>query len=498
MFFNSMEYLIFLPVVFAVYYLIPAKLRYLWLLAASYFFYSRWNAKYTLLLLGVTVITYLVGLLQERKRSKPLLVGTFVACFGVLVYFKYFNFLLDNLGKMTSRIGMGSFELMDIILPVGISFFIFQAVGYVIDVYRGDTAAERNFFRYALFVSFFPQLVAGPIERSKNLLHQLRQEVKLDGDNLRYGLAYIIFGVWQKVVIADNCAKVVDWIFKDWYDHTGLQIIIATVLFGIQIYCDFGGYTNIAIGSARILGIGLMRNFDSPYMATSVSDFWRRWHISLTSWFRDYLYIPLGGNRKGKLRKYINTLIVFTVSGMWHGAGWNYIFWGFLNGIFISIQGIWMDICDKNKKAASAENAKVKSHSQSGWVTTWLKRLGTFILVDFAWLFFRASSMSGAVKMILHTLKNPGFGATVTQPIWGLMDPELGQEWRIFAIVACVLVLIVIEAMAAKRGKLETLFFQKPEWLRWIVYFALFFMIVALGVYGEGDYARTEFIYFQF
>ena len=303
-----------------------------WLLVASYYFYMSWNAKYGLLLLFSTAVTYIGGLLVERagKRKKQLVVfGGIAINLLLLFYFKYANFILENINLYFQSVGLKMrCPKLDVVLPVGISFFIFQAVGYMIDVYRKDIPAEKNFFRYALFVSFFPQLVAGPIERSGNLLQQLQKGSKFDVENARRGLLTLAYGLFMKIAVADNISNVIDPIFQTPSEYSGMALLFGVILFAFQIYCDFNGYTQMAIGSARVLGFKLNQNFDSPYMAVSVKDFWRRWHISLISWFRDYLYIPLGGSRKGKLRKQINTMIVFLCSGLWHGAAWHYVMWG--------------------------------------------------------------------------------------------------------------------------------------------------------------------------
>lgn len=286
MYFNSMQYLIFLVLVFTVYYLLPKRVRYLWLLASSYYFYMNWSVKYTLLILGVTTITYFASLLINVNESRVILKKTFlvislIMCLGLLIYFKYANFIIENINSLISKTGLNySYSALNIILPVGISFYIFQALSYVIDVYRKDITVEKNPFRYALFISFFPQLVAGPIERSKNILDQLSKPKNLSGERLREGLIYILIGIWYKVLVADNIAKIINPIFNEYQLYSGSAIAIATMLFGIQIYCDFGGYSTIAIGSAKLFGIDLMNNFSSPYLATSVPDFWKRWHIS--------------------------------------------------------------------------------------------------------------------------------------------------------------------------------------------------------------------------
>jgi len=346
MLFNSYDFLIFFPIVTLIYFLIPHKVRYIWLLITSYYFYMCWNAKYALILLFSTTITYVAGLLIEKankikdeKRSKKwkkvFVTISFVINLLILFLFKYFDFAVENINSILILFNMKVLSpSFDVVLPVGISFYIFQALSYTVDVYRKDVHVEKNFFKYALFVSFFPQLVAGPIERSKNLLKQIHERHYFDGQRVKDGLLLMIWGGFQKIVIADRVAIVVNTVFNNFPEYGGMYIVVAAILFAIQIYCDFAGYSTIAMGSAKVMGFELMENFNAPYFSTSVSEFWRRWHISLSSWFKDYLYIPLGGNRKGKTRKYINLMIVFIVSGLWHGAQWSFVIWGALNRCF--------------------------------------------------------------------------------------------------------------------------------------------------------------------
>ena len=341
MLFNSLEFLIFFPIVVAAYFILPKKLKQFWLLIASYYFYMCWNAKYIFLIFFSTVITYGSGLLLEniktlpveekrRTRYKKLTVAfSFLLNLSVLCYFKYMNYFFSVIAAVfhAAHIEL-NVPAFDILLPVGISFYTFQALSYTMDVYRDEIYAEKNFFQYALFVSFFPQLVAGPIERSKSLLKQFARPTRFRYDAVREGLLLMMWGYFLKLVIADRCAVLVNRVYGDYTSYKGFQLIIANVLFAFQIYCDFEGYSQLAIGSAQVLGFHINENFRTPYLSTSVRDFWQRWHISLTSWFRDYLYIPLGGNRKGKLRKYFNIMIVFLVSGLWHGASWHFVAWG--------------------------------------------------------------------------------------------------------------------------------------------------------------------------
>lgn len=348
MLFNSYDFLIFFPIVTLIYFLIPHKVRCIWLLITSYYFYMCWNAKYALILLLSTTVTYISGLLIENankiqdekkgtKLKKTFVVLSFVINLSILFLFKYFDFAVDNINRVLSYLNIQILEpSFDIVLPVGISFYIFQALSYTVDVYRKDVKAEKNFLKYALFVSFFPQLVAGPIERSKNLIKQIHERHYFNAQRVKDGLLLMIWGGFQKIVIADRVAIVVDTVFNNFPEYGGMYIVVASILFAVQIYCDFAGYSTIAIGAAKVMGFALMENFNAPYFSTSVSEFWRRWHISLSSWFKDYLYIPLGGNRKGKLRKYINLMIVFIVSGLWHGAEWSFVIWGALNRIVSS------------------------------------------------------------------------------------------------------------------------------------------------------------------
>lgn len=273
----------------------------------------------------------------DKKELKKKLVVAFSLCsnLGILAFFKYSNFAIDTLNGLLRVLHVAPVNArIDVVLPVGISFYTFQALSYTMDIYRDEIYHEKNFLKYALFVSFFPQLVAGPIERSKNLLKQINQKHDFDLSGVHSGLVLMLFGLFQKMVISDNVAIIVDKVYNDYKHYNGVALIFATILFAIQIYCDFGGYSNIAIGAARVMGFDLMENFNTPYLADSVTGFWKRWHISLTSWFRDYLYIPLGGNRKGKFRKYVNIMIVFLVSGLWHGASWHYVAWGGINGFY--------------------------------------------------------------------------------------------------------------------------------------------------------------------
>ncbi len=497
MLFNSFNFLIFFTVVCLAYYLIPHRFRYLFLLAVSYFFYMCWNPKYGLLMFISTVITYLSGILisradkiqQEGRRirwKKIFVALSFLSNLSILFFFKYFNFAVASLNRVMTHLHMAPLNVsFDVLLPVGISFYTFQALSYTIDVYRGDIYTERNFFKYALFVSFFPQLVAGPIERSKNLLRQISTKHTFNLWNVQSGLTQMLYGYFQKVVISDNVAILVNKVYDNYSSYGSVELILATVFFAIQIYCDFGGYSNIAIGAARVMGFELMENFNTPYFSVSVADFWRRWHISLSTWFRDYLYIPLGGNRKGKIRKYINIMIVFLASGLWHGANWHFVAWGGLNGLYQVVGDMLRPVREKVNQLLGAKKESFSHH--------FLEMSVTFILINISWVFFRASGIRQAFTILkrMVTCWNP----------WLLVSNDfykLGLNNRQFHMVLlAILVLILIDIGKYRKkdwiGRLR----KQEVWFQWAVYLVLLFWILIFGSYGPG-YDASQFIYFQF
>lgn len=333
MLFNSIAFAIFLPVVFILYWILPVKNRWMLLLAASYYFYMGWNAKYVVLIFTATFISYFCAILMEKASSirvkRICMLSSAIVILGILFLFKYYNFFLDNLSILARKfsITMNPYTLK-LILPVGISFYTFQTLSYVIDVYKGKIRAEKHLGYYAAFVSFFPQLVAGPIERASNLLPQIKEERKFEYEKASYGVKLMAVGYFKKIVLADTLAKYVDIVFADVYSYHGFTLFLASLFFTFQIYCDFSGYSDIAVGTAKMFGINLMNNFNSPYFSVSIHDFWKRWHISLSTFFKDYVYIPLGGNRMGKIKNMANLMVTFLLSGLWHGASWNYIVWG--------------------------------------------------------------------------------------------------------------------------------------------------------------------------
>ena len=490
MLFNSFNFMIFFPIVVLLYFAFPHKVRYLWLLVASYYFYMSWNPKFALLMTLSIFITYCSGLLiggEKLHWRKNLWVFLCMASnLSILFFYKYFEFFIVNLNRV---LGATGFELItpgfDVILPVGISFYTFQALSYTMDVYRGDIYVEKNFFKYALFVSFFPQLVAGPIERSKNLLIQVSQRHYFDYERVKAGLLLMLWGFFLKLIIADRMAVIVNTVYNDYNNYQGLHLAFATILFGLQIYCDFASYSIIAIGSAQVMGFKLMDNFKQPYFSRSIAEFWRRWHISLSSWFRDYVYIPLGGNRKGTARKYLNIMIVFILSGLWHGANWTFVIWGFLHGSFQVIGQItkpakvW--ITDKlgiDREAASYKLAQI---------------LTTFLLANFAWIFFRAPNFTAARSIIenMFSLWNP----------WIFTDGSLyllGLSQKSFWVgVFATLLLIGVSILQYKGFRIRQWFAGQGIIFRWTITLGLIFSIIIFGIYGP-DYSQSQFIYFQF
>ena len=498
MLFNSIDFMIFFPVVALLYFVIPNKIKYLWLLAASYYFYMCWNAKYALLILFSTFITYLSGLVMESIKGrawddskkityKKITVAlSFIINLSILFFFKYYSFAFSILARAFAHIGIQlTVPVFDVILPVGISFYTFQALSYTMDVYRDDIYAEKNFFRYALFVSFFPQLVAGPIERSKNLLKQLAVPKKFNIELVREGILLMIWGFFLKMVLADRVAIFVDTVYGNIAEFTGFYLVVATVLFAVQIYCDFAGYSTIAMGAAKIMGINLMKNFDAPYLSTSVAKFWRRWHISLTSWFKDYLYIPLGGSRKGVLRKYINKMIVFLVSGLWHGASISFVVWGGLNGLYQVIEEITQPLRDKFVNIMHLNRESI-GHKV-------FQILLTFALVDFSWIFFRANSFIHGVKIIksIFTVFNP----------WILVDGSIYNcgldAHNFYLMLICIAILIFADYCKRKNIDIVQVILKQDWWFRSIVIAVSISLILLFGKWGP-SFDQANFIYFQF
>ncbi|MBR0056239.1 MAG: MBOAT family protein [Kiritimatiellae bacterium] len=497
MLFNSIDFLLFFPAVVLLYFAWPQRRRHLWLLAASYFFYACWNLKYAVLLLFSTVATWLTALAVERlrgdgrQRARILLASTYAICIasnlGLLALFKYLDFAIASANAVLGPAGFHFAKppALDFLLPVGISFYTFQALGYVIDVRRGAIAAERNFLRYALFVSFFPQLLAGPIGRTPNLLPQFRAPTFFNVENVRRGLLSMAYGLFLKVVAADNFAAVVDPVFDNFASASGMRVLVATVLFAFQIYCDFEGYTQMAIGAARVLGFRLRQNFRQPYLATSPRDFWRRWHMSLTTWFRDYLYFTLGGSRRGVWRKRLNVMVVFLVSGLWHGAAWNFVAWGGLNGLLLVAQDATEGLRRRILRAFGV------SPASAAWRVA--AAVLTFILIDAAWLLFRVPGMSAAWPMARRVIAdfNPLYF------ISGDFIAALGPPRQAVAVVVSLAIVAAADLLRSARPGVAGRILAQPAVVRWTLYLLALALIITLGAYGKGN-ASPQFIYFQF
>lgn len=502
MLFNSIDFLIFFPIVTLVYFVLPRRVRYIWLLAASYFFYMCWNPAYIILIFLSTAITYVCGRIigklkntagmeedKQKRRMKAVVAAGILSNIGILVYFKYTNFLIETLNSILAKFHIAALNGFDILLPVGISFYIFQALGYLIDVYRGTTKAEHNFLKYGLFVSFFPQLVAGPIERSANLLGQIQEEPshKLwDYQRVTSGLTLMLWGFFLKVVIADRAAVLVNTVFAGYEGYQMTALATGAVAFAIQLYGDFGGYSMIAIGAAKVLGFQLMENFNTPYFATSVTGFWRRWHISLSTWFRDYVYIPLGGSRCGKLKKYRNLLITFGISGLWHGANWTYVVWGLLQGVYQIVE---------KELAPLVRKINDKCHTRTdSFGYRFFRGLVTFLLVDLSFIIFRADSLHQAVHYIKRMVLYRDWWSLFNQQVY-----TLGLDIREMHILGfALLALLLVELLKYRKGELLDAFLQR-QWIvfRWCILLILFFACIVFGYYGPG-FDSSQFIYFQF
>lgn len=496
--FNSVNFMLYFPIVIGLYFVIPSKWRKMWLLLASYYFYMSWNAKYVLLIGTSTIATYICGLLLSKCmkekaavwKKKTIIVSCMILNLGILAVFKYGNFTIDSVNAILKMFHMNVIDRkIDLLLPVGISFYTFQALGYIVDVYRGDVEAEKDFCRYALFVSFFPQLVAGPIERSKNLLNQMRGIEKIRLWNARRvtsGAILMVWGFFMKMVISDRIALLVNQVFDNYRVYGSTELILAALGFTVQIYCDFGSYSIIAIGAAKIMGFELMENFNTPYFARNIRDFWSRWHISLSTWFKDYLYIPLGGNRKGKWRKALNLMIVFLVSGLWHGARWNFVAWGGIHGLYQVIGDL-----TRHTKEKIIKRLQIKTECMS-WKL--LQTVITFSLVVFAWVFFRADSITDALYFIKRML--------IRQTPWALFDGTiytLGLDaTEINILIFSIIVLLLVDLIKyRKKINLDEFLFEQNIWFEWLVLIVLIGMIFVFGEYGPA-FDVQQFIYFQF
>jgi len=488
MLFNSLQFLIFFPIVVTIFFLLPQKRRWILLLIASYYFYMCWKVEYIVLIIISTLIDYFVAQqmdkLKEKAKKKKWLYLSLISNLGILFGFKYFNFINENVQSFFDHFNVfynvPAFELL---LPVGISFYTFQTLSYTIDVYNGKTKAQKHLGVFAVFVSFFPQLVAGPIERSNRLLPQFFVKHDFNYERVRFGLQQMMWGFFKKVVIADRLAIVVDGMYNNLDNYSGFALIIATIFFTFQIYCDFSGYSDIAIGSARVMGFELIENFKRPHFSKSISEFWKRWHISLTTWFRDYLYIPLGGSKVVKWKWYYNLFITFLVSGFWHGANFTFIVWGALHGTYLISAIIFKKPKEIILNYLNIKNTIFHKIYQVSF---------TFSLVAFALIFFRANNITDAIYVITHLFTD--LGDYTNFSVMQLKLRGLGVGMNDLLISFGLIIFMELFNLYERGGDVWLKLKHKPKWLRWSVYYTIIFGILFLAPYSK----VSNFIYFQF
>ncbi|MES2778088.1 MAG: MBOAT family O-acyltransferase [Bacteroidota bacterium] len=478
MLFNSFEFLVFFIVVTIAYYKLPHRYRWMLLLASSCYFYMAFVPIYILILAGTIVIDYFAGIYIEnsnKKRKLLLLYASLIANIGILVVFKYYNFFIENISLFLSGLGYTNpIPYLSILLPIGLSFHTFQAMSYTIEVYRGRQKAEKHFGYYALYVMFYPQLVAGPIERPQNILHQLKTPAVYKENEVVKGLQIMLWGVFKKVVVADRLGVLVDAVYADPSGHSGLSNLVATLFFSIEIYCDFSGYSDIAIGTAKCLGIDLMKNFNVPYISKSITEFWQRWHISLSTWFRDYLYIPLGGSRVSQLKIIRNIFIVFIISGIWHGANWTFVVWGAIHGFLVALERL---------------TKRIKFPASNKLVNA-AKILFTFLLVSCTWVFFRARSLTDAGEVFKAVFTDLHINKASISDCIILMT---GDSTSLSHFIICISVIFFMLFMEFKTRLSDRPIFSDGSRKQFAFYTFLLFLTLFFGYFKN-----TSFIYFQF
>jgi D-alanyl-lipoteichoic acid acyltransferase DltB (MBOAT superfamily) len=489
MLFNSLDFAIFFPLVFVFYWIVAKNktARNVFLLVASYFFYGWWDWRFLFLIVISSLVDYVVGYQLSKtsihKHRKLLLGLSLLVNLGFLCYFKYTNFFIETFIDSFRLFGKTiEVSTLNIILPVGISFYTFQTLSYTIDVYRNQLKPTKDILSFFAFVAFFPQLVAGPIERASHLLPQFYRTYRFNYEMVKSGLLLMAFGLFKKMVIADRVAILVNQVYNNPSEYYGYETILATVFFAFQIYCDFSGYSDIAIGIGRTMGFDLMKNFDSPYFSKSITEFWRRWHISLSTWFRDYVYIPLGGNRKGEARTYFNLFAVFLISGLWHGAAMTFLIWGAIHGLIIMLEKALSPLRTYTYNTLGVNRDSFSNKLVFAGIT--------FFIVCISWVFFRAKSLKDALSIITNSLADNYEGLYYG----GLFKLGLDRAEFWVAIVAIV-VLLLFDLFHKKKAAIKWLSSQNMVF-RYFVYVCIVFVILIFGVYG--DMAPTEFIYFQF
>lgn len=493
MLFNSVEFFLFFFITIILYYSIPKKHQWFLILAASCFFYM-FLVPYLILLVFITIINdYTAGLLMEKYNSKKIvfLIESIILNLCILFFFKYFNFFAQNLNTFSKLIGWNySLPLLKIMLPIGLSFYIFKSISYVIEVYRGNKNPEKNIGIYTLYIIFFPEILAGPIDRPKNLIDQFHQEHSFDYDNVTYGLKLIAWGVFKKVVIADRLAISVNFIFSHLHEYHGLPLMISIFFFAFQIYCDFSGYSDIAIGVGRVMGFKLMKNFDKPYFAHSIAEFWKRWHISLSTWFRDYFFLPIAyksirifnkpsyaGMRKDTISYSIATIFTLFAIGLWHGANWTFIIWGLLIGIYLIISVLTKKLRNRFIFKKYLKRYKVFYKVFQIFIT--------FILICISWIFFRSDNIQDAFYIITHIFT--GFKLQL-----GGYNLGLGQ-FQVILSFLFIIILIIVEYFTLDDENVFQFTAGKALWVRWAAYYFVICTIICFGKFGE-----SSFLYFKF
>lgn len=489
---NSINFLTFLVIIYLLFWLFPRKFRKIILLLASYCFYGYYEWKYIIILFSITLCTFVFARKMynavSRKRNSYFAISL-LFILVVLLYFKYFNFLLTNVNAIIKTFtGNNIINIHQIILPIGLSFFSFQAIGYLIDVYLGRTVAEKDFTEFALYLSFFPAISSGPISRAQDLLPQLRalDAIKYNYESHRDGIITILYGLFLKMVIADRLSIMVDIVWGNYKSFGGVELLIAALAYSLQIYCDFYSYSAMALGIAKLFGIQLVDNFNSPYLAKDIKEFWKRWHISLSKWLLNYIYIPLGGNKCSAARKNFNIFCTFLVSGIWHGANWTYVVWGVIHGGYQIISPCTIKFRGQLYKRIGINT--------EGIFYKILKRIATFILVSIAWIFFRANSIFDALQYIIHIFDR--------WHIWRIWDGTLLSqgltlyEWII--LIVAIMIVFIFDCFKYKKGESIDIALRRQG--MFFYNFAIIFFVVVIFVYGKygGGYDAQNFIYFQF
>jgi alginate O-acetyltransferase complex protein AlgI len=480
MLFNSVEFLFFFPIVTILFFISSHKYRWFILLLASCIFYAAFIPIYILVLFSTILVDYVAGIYIEKNTGylkRTYLIISLVCNLGILIYFKYYNFFIGSINDVFHYFDQSyQIQLISIILPIGLSFHTFQAMSYTIEVYRGNQKAEKHLGYYALYVMFYPQLVAGPIERPQNILHQFHEVKYFDYDKVVSGLKLMLWGIFKKVVIADRISVLTDLTYGSPHSYSSSVLLVSTILFSFQIYCDFSGYSDVAIGCARVMGFDLMKNFNNPYSSSNISQFWSKWHISLSTWFRDYLYIPLGGNRKSSFITFRNILIVFLLSGLWHGANWTFLIWGGIHGLILIFYNSIIQNSVVNRRLLKYSTYRI------------MCQIFTFSLVTIAWIFFRAVNLSDAIY-ILNSVPS-GFSSLVFNI---LNSMSLNSMPVSYSVVIISIVFIALMQLFESYKTFILRFLSDKFYYRWIFYYIIVFTILFFGVFED-----RQFIYFQF